>query len=96
MEKDEKREEEVVAAEQDDDGGGLLGQVNHDPFHGIPEVGGTDEQMLALCSDKEYLAEARAKLGDSVTDEKFAAMNEALVEALRATIAANDEYWENG
>ena len=79
-----------------DDHGGLLGQINHDPFHGIPEVGGTDEQMLALCSDKEYLAEVRAKFGDSVTDEEFAAMNEAFAESLRATIAANDEYWENG
>ena len=79
-----------------DDHGGLLGHTNDDPFHGIPEVGGTDEQMLALRSDKKYLAEIRAKLGDSVTDEEFAAMNEAYVESLRATIAANDEEWENG
>ncbi|MFM8846693.1 MAG: hypothetical protein ACKOHN_01420 [Actinomycetota bacterium] len=79
-----------------DDHGGLLGHTNDDPFHGIPEVGGTDEQMLALRSDKKYLAEVRAKLGDSVTDEEFAAMNEAFVESLRATIAANDEEWENG
>ena len=79
-----------------DEHGGLLGHTNDDPFHGIPEVGGTDEQMLALRSDKKYLAEIRAKLGDSVTDEEFAAMNEAYVESLRATIAANDEEWENG
>ena len=79
-----------------DEHGGLLGHTNDDPFHGIPEVGGTDEQMLALRSDKKYLAEIRAKLGDSVTDEEFAAMNEAFVESLRATIAANDEEWENG
>lgn len=79
-----------------DEHGGLLGHTNDDPFHGIPEVGGTDEQMLALRSDKKYLAEVRAKLGDSVTDEEFAAMNEAFVESLRATIAANDEEWENG
>ena len=79
-----------------DDHGGLLGHTNDDPFHGIPEVGGTDEQMLALSSDTTYLAEVRAKLGDSVTDEEFAAMNEAYVESLRATIAANDEEWENG
>lgn len=78
------------------EGAGLLPHTNDDPFHGIPEVGGTDEQMLALMGDKEYLAQARAKLGDSVTDEKFAAMNEAFVEALRATIAANNEEWENG
>ncbi len=79
-----------------DEHGGLLGHTNDDPFHGIPEVGGTDEQMLALSSDKTYLAEVRAKFGDSITDEEFAAMNEAFVESLRATIAANDEEWENG
>lgn len=79
-----------------DDHGGLLEHENDDPLCGLPEVGATDEEMLALCSDKEYLAEVRAKFGDSVTDEEFAAMNEAFVECLRATIAANDEYWENG
>lgn len=78
------------------EGAGLLPHTNDDPFHGIPEVGGTDEQMLALSSNKEHMAKVRAVFGDSVTDEEFAAMNEAYVESLRATIAANDEEWENG
>lgn len=79
-----------------DEHGGLLGHTNDDPFHGIPEVGGSDEQMLALSSNKEHMAKVRAVFGDSITDEKFAAMNEAYVEFLRATISANDEEWENG
>lgn len=78
-----------------DDHGGLLGHTNDDPLYGLPELGATDEEMLEMSEDPEFLKKLREGLS-RLTDEEFEELVSSTREALRETIAANDEEWENG
>ena len=79
----------------DDDGDFLLGHEDDDPLYGLPEVGATDEEMLEMMEDPEFLMELRKGLS-RLTDEEFEESVSATRETLRETIAANEEEWENG
>lgn len=79
-----------------DDDEGLLGHYDDDPFFDIPELGATDEEMLAMGEDKEYIKLLAESLGVDPNDEKFLASHAAFQRQLAATIAANREEYENG
>ena len=74
---------------------GLLGHEDDDPLYGLPEVGATDEEMLEMLEDPEFLKKLREGLS-RLTDEEFEESVSATRETLRETIAANEEEWENG
>jgi hypothetical protein len=73
-----------------DDHGGLLEHENDDPLCGLPEICATDEEMLQMMEDPEFLKKLRQGLS-RLTDEQFEASVSSTREALRETIAANDE-----
>ena len=78
---------------QDD---GLLDHEDDDPFFDIPELGPTDEEMLAMSSDKDFLKMLAEAFGTDPDDPKFVAEEAAFRRQLEATIAANREEYENG
>jgi len=95
MDDDAGSDEENMAAEPEDDLDGVLDHEDDDPLYGLPELGATDEEMLEMYDDKEFLELLRKGYGD-ITDEEFADEVRSSKESLRETIAANNEEWENG
>jgi len=70
----------------------LLGHYDDDPFAEIPTLNDvTDEQMLAMYDDPEYLKLQREAHGDLVTDEEFEVDIEKHKEWLRTCIAMQEE-----
>ena len=80
----------------DDDEEDFLDHYDDDPFHDIPPLGATDEEMLAMQDDEDFLARLRKGRGNSDTDEEFAALIQRFKDRLSETIAANREEYENG
>jgi len=74
----------------------LLDHYDDDPFHGVPPLGATDEEMLAMQDDEDFLARLRKTRGNIDTDEEFAALVQRFKDRLSETIAANREEYENG
>jgi len=95
MDDDARTDEEDITAETDDDSYGVLDHEDDDPLYGLPELGATDEEMLEMYDDEEFLERLREGMGD-ISDEEFAKEVESFKERLRETIAANNEEWENG
>ncbi len=73
-----------------------LDHYDDDPFHNVPPLGATDEEMLAMQDDEDFLARLRKGRGNIDTDEEFAALTKRFKNRLSETIVANREEYENG